>query len=144
MVKQRTLSFLLIQTGNKTIPALVRDNRRGSKEEAALPYKSQRGIQHETISSSAFRHAKFILHFLQDTHTHTHTHTHTYIQRQQNFSVEKTFLRVLIESLCGLYCLKAPKVRTSKVRSTVPERLSDVQVNSTIAFGIWVLFMNYN
>jgi len=52
---------------------MVHDDHRGSKEEATLPYKSQRGIQHETISSVAFRHAKFILHFLQDTHTHTHS-----------------------------------------------------------------------
>ena len=47
---------------------MVHDHR-GSKEEATLPYKSQRGIQHETLSSIAFRHAKFILRFLQDTHT---------------------------------------------------------------------------
>jgi len=78
MAKQRTLSYLLIQTRNKTIPATVHDNHRGSKEEATLPYKSQRGIQHETLCSIAFRHAKFILHFLQDAHTHTHTHTHTF------------------------------------------------------------------
>jgi len=123
---------------------MVHDDHSGSKEEATLPYKSQRGIQHETIPSIAFRHAKFILHFLQDTHTHTRTRTDTHIQRQQNFSVKRTFLRVLIESLYVLYCLEVPEVRTFKVRSTVPERLSDVQVNSTIAFGIRVLFMNYN
>lgn len=87
---------------------MVHDAHRGSKEEVTLPYKSQRGIQHETISSIAFRHAKFILNFLQDTHTNTHAH----IQRQQNFSIERTFLRVLIESLYGLHCLEVPDVRT--------------------------------
>jgi hypothetical protein len=49
---------------------------------------------------------KFILHILQDTYPPTH------IQRQQNFSVERTFFRVPIESLYGLCYLEVPDVRT--------------------------------
>ena len=120
---QRTLSFLLIQTRNKTIPAMVHDNHKGSKKEAALPHKSQRGIQHVTISSIAFRHTKFILHFLQDTHTHTHTHTHTFKGNRTSRQTGRSF-----ESLLNHYTVStASRLLKSELYKFVRQSLRGFQ-----------------